>query len=92
LLTVIVMYRAVHYLSDGDVTIALLGSLIVPSAPAFVRYGGFYGVESIQTLAVAWFIFIMAHASAWTAAYASSHLLTASAFDYQKYSQFKVIF
>jgi len=80
LLTVIIVYLAMVRLSKRDSSTAVLGSLIVASAPMFVVLGGYYMVESIQMLAVAWFILIMARAGTWDPAYTLSHLLAAAAF------------
>ena len=80
LLTGLIVYRAVDQLVDGDFTTAVLGSLIVVSAPLFVSLGGYYMVEAIQTLAVAWFILIMARAGSWAPVYTICHLLAATAF------------
>jgi len=80
LLTVVLVYRAMAQLSERPAISAVLGSLVVASAPLFVTLGGYYLVESIQTLAVAWFILIMARAGRWDPAYTISHLLAAAAF------------
>jgi hypothetical protein len=80
LLTVIIMYRAMIEFSERDLSTAVLGSLIIASAPLFVMFGGYYLVEAIQTLAVAWFILIMARADRWDPAYTLCHLLAATAF------------
>jgi hypothetical protein len=79
-LTVVVVYRVVLELTEKNLFAALLGSVIVASAPLFVMLGTYYMVESIQCLAVACFILIMVRAGSWDPATTIGVLLAATAF------------
>lgn len=78
-LVLVLMYTSVLRIS-GKASVATAGCLAIASAPLFVAFASQYMVESIQTLAVAWFILIMCSASGWSRAFTLSQLLAASAF------------
>jgi hypothetical protein len=60
--------------------LALLGCLSMASAPVFIEVGKQLQTQPLQLLAVAWFLYIMAHAAKWNSLSTLLHLVAASAF------------
>ncbi len=64
-LSLVLIYKIVFKLTKGEKTLALLGSLIMASAPLFVGMNHQYFVESSQLFAVTILIFIMVNIQRW---------------------------
>jgi len=79
-LTLGLLASALWKISGRQLGQPVLIMLICASAPLFVTLGSYYMVESIQTLAAVWFIFIMAHAHRWSPALTLSLLFVGSAY------------
>jgi hypothetical protein len=79
-LVLILIYRSIWELSKGKLLVAIVGCLVIASASLFIGFARNYSVESIQTLAVAWFVLIMSFAPRWSRAFILSQLLAATAF------------
>jgi len=80
LVTLALLASAFWTISGRQLGQPVLVMLICASAPLFVTLGSYYMVESIQTLAAVWFIFIMAHAPRWSPALTLSLLFVGSAY------------
>ncbi len=74
------VYGAVLQLGQGKVGIASLSVLAVGSAPLSVGLVHLYLIETLQVLAVAWFVLILSFAPTWDRAFLLGQLLAASAF------------
>ena len=79
-LVLILMYRSIQHLCAGKTLVAVAGCGVIASAPLFVGLSHQYLVEPMQTLAVAWFVLIMAFAPRWGRARILGHLLAATSF------------
>lgn len=77
-ITLMLIYHALSKLTNGNVLAAMLGCLVVISAPLFGYLSHHYLVEPLQTLVVAWFILIMSYAPSWSRAFTLSQLAVAS--------------
>lgn len=64
----------------ADRRLALLGCLLVASAPLFASICRQFYVQPLQLLAVAWFVFLAARSSRWDSLLLALHLVAASAF------------
>jgi tetratricopeptide (TPR) repeat protein len=71
---------AMWELSRNEFRVAVIGLIVMASAPAFVALGHVYVVEMHQTAAVAWFVFIMACAPRWPRLMTLSQLWLATSF------------
>jgi len=64
-LSLVFIYRIVLLLTDKNKKLALLGTVIMASAPLFIGMGHQYFVESLQLFAVIFFIFIIINIGVW---------------------------
>jgi hypothetical protein len=78
-LALVLTYRSIRALAGGAAGAALLGCLVIASAPLAVQLGHEFLVETVQTLATAYFILIMVFAPRWDRAQVLAHLLLATA-------------
>ena len=74
------LYHSFRELSKQNLAVAILGCFVVASAPLFIRSSQEYLVESMQTLSVAWFVFIMSYAPRWGRGFILSQLVGATVF------------
>ncbi len=81
IITIWVVYVAVLELSDGRVGIAVLAGLMLGAAPKFIGATHLFNIEPHQTLAVAWFVLILAFTPKWSQALVAGQLLLASGFS-----------
>jgi hypothetical protein len=79
-IALIVVYCALVALSGGRTLAALAGTLSVGAAPLFVGLSTQYLAEAAQTLAVAWFAWIMVNAERCSRSKLAAHLLAAASF------------
>ena len=80
-ITLILIYRSICELTQRtSLAIPAIGCLVVASAPLFISFGTYYMVESMQTLAVAWFVLIMSLAPRWSRTLILGQLSGAAAF------------
>jgi hypothetical protein len=75
--SVALVYEAGRRVSEGRVVPALAGALLTASAPLFVALSHSYFVEPIQTMSVAWVIFIMVSARCWHPSLTVAQLIAA---------------
>lgn len=76
----VLVARAVAEWSEGTLTYAATGVIAMAGTPLFIAMSHYYLVEMMQTTAVAWFVFIMARAPAWSRTLIVSQLALATAF------------
>ncbi|KRE06930.1 hypothetical protein ASE63_23550 [Bosea sp. Root381] len=76
--TIVLVYRALFSLSSS-VSLATTACLVIASAPMFILFAHHYLVESLQTMAVAWFVLIMCRAPAWNRSLLLPQLVAATA-------------
>ncbi len=74
------VFRALMEMTGQRARAATAGLLFVAAAPIFVGLATQYLAEAAQTLAVAWFVFILGRARAWGRSELGAHLVAASAF------------
>jgi hypothetical protein len=77
--SVFLMYETLKKLL-GERSIAVLGALVVASAPVFLNTSRTFYVQQLQLAAVTWFIYIMAHAKGWDSTYIIFQMISAGAF------------
>lgn len=76
--TIVLLFLSIRTLGDGQLLPAAVGAFFMASAPLFVGESHQYMVEPLQTLSVAWFIFILARARERDGLQTAAHLLAAS--------------
>ena len=77
--TIVLVYRSLRTLSSGTVLLPATACLFVASAPLFIQFAHNYLVESLQTMAVAWFVLIMSRAPIWNRSLLLAQLIAATA-------------
>lgn len=80
LAALMVVFRALLELSGGRIPVAAAGTLVVGAGPIFIALSTQYLAEASQTLAVAWFVLIMARAPRWRRSMIAAQLVAATAF------------
>jgi Flp pilus assembly protein TadD len=80
-ITIFLLFIAVLELSNNRVSVALLAALILSAAPKFIGAPHLFNIEPLQTLAVAWFVLILAFTPKWSMALVVGQLLLAGAFS-----------
>ena len=78
--TIALVYRSLRTLSSDTVVLPATACLVVASAPLFIGFAHYYLVESLQTMAVAWFVLIMSRAPTWNRPLLLAQLIAATAF------------
>jgi hypothetical protein len=79
-LTLALLAGALWEIGGRQLGLPVLIVLICGSAPLFATLGGYYMVETLQTLVAAWFIFVMARAREWPPALTLGLLCVGSAY------------
>jgi hypothetical protein len=77
--TIVLVYRSLRTLSSDTVALPATACLVVASAPLFILFAHYYLVESLQTMAVAWFVLIMSRAPTWNRSLLLAQLIAATA-------------
>ena len=75
---VVLMYKASCEWAQGRLWVAVTGAIAMAAAPLFIALSHYYLAEMMQTMAVAWFMLIMARAHAWTKPMTAGQLVLAS--------------
>jgi len=71
-------YLAIIELTQGDRAIALIGTLVIASAPIYGLYSHGYWMEPFQVLFTTWFCLILSSIPKWGYPYAIAQLMLAS--------------
>ncbi len=76
-ISLMLLFRAIWEMTDGDTLTATLGALLLAAAPIFVGSSQNYMVEPLQVLAVTWLLLILARARDWSRALIVGQLMAA---------------
>lgn len=80
LAALILVLRSLLDLSGGRTGAATAGVLVMGAAPLFMVLSTQYLAEAAQTLAVAWFVFVMSRAPRWSRSMLAAQLVAATSF------------
>jgi len=77
--TLVLVYRSLRVFCAETLAIPVTACLVVASAPLFIQFAHYYLVETLQTMAVAWFVVIMSLAPTWNRSLLLAQLIAATA-------------